>query len=166
MCPEMSPEGLWRQVFLRILDRVCSRLLLKTYVGERGFVEILFQVLGPKGQKSQFHSPDPGNDGHYTESVERVERLKAENKVEEAIKLLLRLIGETEAEAQAHGVDWGVAPWYYQQLAILYRKEKRYHDEVQILERYECQPRAPGVGPEKLAERLIKARRLRDARRA
>jgi hypothetical protein len=64
-----------------------------------------------------------------------VKNLKAENRVEEAVELLLVLIGETEAEAKAHGAGWGVAPWYYEQLAILYRKEKRHNDEVQILER-------------------------------
>ena len=52
------------------------------------------------------------------------------------------------------------------QLAILYRKESRHVDEVKILERYESQPKAPGVGPGRLAARLVKARRLRDARHA
>ena len=93
-----------------------------------------------------------------------MKQLRAENRSEEAEDLLLKLIGETEAEARAHGAGWGVAPWYYEQLAILYRKEKRYSDEVQILERYQHQPKAPGVGPKKLAERLLRARRLRDAR--
>ena len=76
------------------------------------------------------------------------------------MELLLKLIGETEAEAKAHRAGWGVAPWYYEQLAILYRKEKRHVDEVEILERFESQPKAPGVGPGRLAARLVKARRL------
>ncbi len=37
--------GYWGQVRPR---------LLKTYVGDQGFVEILFQVLGPKGKKKEF----------------------------------------------------------------------------------------------------------------
>jgi hypothetical protein len=53
-----------------------------------------------------------------------------------------------------------VAPWYYEQLAILYRKEKQYQQEVAILERYASKPKAPGVGPEKLAARLEKAKEL------
>ncbi|RLB24349.1 MAG: hypothetical protein DRG73_04015 [Deltaproteobacteria bacterium] len=123
--------------------------LLKTYVGAGGFVEILFQLLGPKGQKFQFSPPKTQEGGHYTEYVERVKQLKAENKNEEAIELLLKLVDEIEKEAQKRGEGWGVAPWYYEQLAILYRKEKRYDDEVQILERYEAQPKAPGASSEK-----------------
>jgi hypothetical protein len=65
-----------------------------------------------------------------------------------------------EAESKVGGQDWGVAPWYYEQLAILYRKGKDYSKEVEILERYEAQSKAPGMGPEKLALRLIKARGL------
>ena len=76
----------------------------------------------------------------------------------EAIELLLKLVGETEKEAKKNGL--GVAPWYYEQLAIIYRKEKRYNEEVEILERFEQQPKSPGSLPKVLAERLIKAREL------
>lgn len=96
---------------------------------------------------------------HYTDLVESVKQLKREKRHEEAIPLLLRLVEATEEEAKAAGGGWGVAPWYYEQLAILYRKERRYADEVAILERYQAQPKAPGAGPGKLAERLEKARR-------
>ena len=97
---------------------------------------------------------------HYTDYVEKVKQLKREKKHDEAIKLLLRLVDATESESKFAGPGWGVAPWYYEQLAILYRKEKRFDDEVEILERYESQPKAPGAGPSKLAERLEKARKL------
>lgn len=56
--------------------------------------------------------------------------------------------------------NWGVAPWYYEQLAIIYRKEKQYRKEVEILERYERQVKAPGAGAQKLANRLVKAKEL------
>ena len=71
---------------------------------------------------------------------------------------------ETEDEAAAEG--FGVAPWYYEQLAILLRKEKRYGDEVLILERYEAQPKARGAKPAKLAARLVRAREARDKKHA
>ena len=74
--------------------------------------------------------------------------------------LLLHLVNATETESKAAGSGWGVAPWYYEQLAILYRKEKRFADEVAILERYVSQPKAPGAGPSKLTARLEKAREL------
>lgn len=71
-----------------------------------------------------------------------------------------RLVDSTENESEFAGDGWGVAPWYYEQLAIIYRKEKQYHKEVEILERYADQPKAPGAGPQKLAERLAKAKEL------
>jgi hypothetical protein len=140
--------------------------LLKIYVGSGGFVEILFQLLGPKGKKYEYNPPKSGAGGDYTDYVERVKQLKAEKRNEEAIKLLLKLVDETEKEAKTKGEGWGVAPWYYEQLAILYRKEKQYDNEVGILERYESQPKAPGAGQEKLADRLIKASEVRDKNRA
>lgn len=103
---------------------------------------------------------------HYTDHVERVKQLKREKKHQEAIDLLSKLVDATENESKEAGEGWGVAPWYYEQLAILYRKENRYDDEIAILERYGRQPKAPGAGPGKLAERLKKARRLRDAQKA
>lgn len=106
-----------------------------------------------------------GNSGtvdgkHYTDFVERVKQLKRERRHDEAISLLLKLVDATESESREAGRGLGVAPWYYEQLAIIYRKEKRYADEVSILERYATQPKAPGVGPAKLAARLEKASAL------
>ena len=70
---------------------------------------------------------------HYTGYVEKVKQLKRERRHEEAIVLLLELVDATEAEARFKG--WGAAPWYYVQLAIIYRKDRRFDDEVSILER-------------------------------
>ncbi|MDO9475792.1 MAG: hypothetical protein Q7L07_03695 [Pseudohongiella sp.] len=119
------------------------------------------------------------DDGHYTDSVEKIKSLKRDGKNTEAIEVLLKCVDATENEAKSANSqppvldDWfafleagrsdtgrGVAPWYYEQLAILYRKEKQYNKEVEILERYEKQSKALGVGPQKLAERLIKAKEL------
>ena len=117
-------------------------------------------------------------DGHYTDSVEKVKQLKREGKNREAIEVLLRCVDATEAESmKANSMPaldekfaWlsegrtenglGVAPWYYEQIAIIYRKEKQYAKEVEILERYERQKKSPGVGPQKLADRLVVARAL------
>ena len=57
---------------------------------------------------------------HYTTYVEDVRRLKRIGNQEAAERLLLRLVDATEAEARAE--RWGVAPWYYEQLAILYAR--------------------------------------------
>lgn len=100
------------------------------------------------------------NGKHYTNTPDEVKRLKREGHNEEAIALLLESVQMTEKESEYAGEGWGVAPWYYEQLAILYRKQKWFKDEVAILERYERQPKARGNKPAKLAERLRKARLL------
>ncbi len=95
---------------------------------------------------------------HYTEHVEEVKALKRAGRLNEAEELLLKLVATVEEEARAQG--WGVAPWYYEQPAIIYRRRKDYAAEVAILKRYMAQPHAPGVGPQKLSERLKKVQHL------
>ena len=97
---------------------------------------------------------------HFTEHVETVRNLKGAQRMDEAIALLVKCVDATEAEDRFQGM--GVAPWYYEQLAILYRKGKRLADELSILERYARQRKAPGVLPAKLAERLVKAKELQN----
>ncbi len=101
-------------------------------------------------------SPGLVDGRHYTTYTEDVRHLKRIGNQETAERLLLRLVDATEAEGRAEG--WGVAPWYYERLAILYAKRKDAAAELGILERYERQPKAPGVGPSKLAERLARVR--------
>ena len=96
---------------------------------------------------------------HYTDYVEDVKSLRRSSQDESAERLLLELIDATEEEARLCGM--GVAPWYYEQLGIIYRKRKDHTAEVAILERYARQPPAPGAGATKLAERLAKAQALR-----
>ena len=95
---------------------------------------------------------------HFTSYVEQIKQLKREKRYQEAIELLLRIIDATESQSKVDGL--GVVPWYYEQLAIIYRKEKRFSDEVAILERYEAQPKGPGAKRKVLADRLLKAREL------
>ncbi len=95
---------------------------------------------------------------HYTTYAEDVRRLKRIGDHEAAERLLLRLVDATEEEARAE--RWGVAPWYYEQLAILYAKKKDAAAELAILDRYGRQPKAPGVGPSKLAQRLARVRAI------
>jgi hypothetical protein len=58
--------------------------------------------------------------GHFSDYVEEVKTLRRSGDDIPAEALLLELVRATEADAAAN--DWGVAPWYYEQLAILYRK--------------------------------------------
>ena len=106
--------------------------------------------------KARARSSRPGyvRGRHFTEYVESVKQLKRERRHEEAIALLLELVEATESEAQAEG--YGAAPWYYVQLAIIYRKDRRFDDEVAILERAQH-----SVGHDQaMTMRLQKARTL------
>lgn len=96
--------------------------------------------------------------GHYTDYVEDVKSLRRSNQDESAEHLLLEPVDATEDESRARGTS--VAPRYYEQLAIIYRKRKDPAAEVAILERYAREPPAPGTGATKLAGRLAKARGL------
>lgn len=98
------------------------------------------------------------NGKHYTDYSEVVQALKREDELTSVEKLLLNLIDAIEAESRFQSS--GVAPWYYEQLAIVYRKQKDYEKEVMILERFATQKHSPGTSPPKLLERLEKARQL------
>ena len=82
---------------------------------------------------------------HFTEYVDEVKALKRAGRTEELERLLLELIDATEAEAQRHG--YGAAPWYYEEAAKLYRKQRAYGKEAAILERFDRQRHAPGDSP-------------------
>lgn len=99
-------------------------------------------------------------DRHYTDYVDEVKLLRRDDRDDTAEQLLLELVEAVEEEARV--LDVGVAPWYYEQLAIIYRKRKDVDAEIRILERYSRQSPAPGAGPDRLAQRLTKARALRD----
>jgi len=95
---------------------------------------------------------------HFTTYVRDFESLKKSGKFIELENLLLELVKATEAESVLDGM--GVAPAYYSELAILYRKQKEYFKEISILERFAKQKHARGVMPAKLLERLGKAKEL------
>ena len=90
---------------------------------------------------------------YYAAYVDVVRSLRREGRETEAQTLLLELVEATEAESRRQ--NWVVAPWYYEQLAISYRKCGDIDDEVAILERYTRQIHDP-LNP--LLARLIKAR--------
>lgn len=92
---------------------------------------------------------------HYSEAVEDVKSLKREGRHNEAESLLWWCIESAERQAREQGYDT-VPPWYYKHLAIVYRKEERYDDEVAVLERYVNQ----GGEKAELRDRLGRARKL------
>ncbi|HZW43705.1 MAG TPA: hypothetical protein VFF32_04855 [Dermatophilaceae bacterium] len=95
---------------------------------------------------------------HFTGWVEAIKELKRAGRLDDAIELLGGLVEATEAEARVDSN--GVAPWYYEQLAIIHRKRRDLAQEVAILQRYADQRHAPGQVPQQMAARLRKAREL------
>ena len=130
----------------------------RTRVAER--LSRMADKLGEEETANGIDRPGFVDGEHFTAYVDQVKQLKQEERHKDAIALLLKLIAATEAESRESGEASGVAPWYYEQLAIIYRKDKRIADEVAILEHYERQSKAPGVGPRRLVERLTKARAI------
>lgn len=96
---------------------------------------------------------------HYTEYVDLVTQLMRDGEFNAAEKLLLKLLDVVEEEAKARG--WPLPRWYYERLAVLYRKQKRFADEVSVLERYVNFPQpTPIEDDHPLVQRLTKARKL------
>lgn len=96
---------------------------------------------------------------HYTAYVETVKALMRAGELESAERLLLRLVEAVEAQHADDG--FGIAPWYSERLAVLYRKRKDFAAEVAILERFGSNFRGTDYGNH-FEKRLTKARVLRD----
>jgi hypothetical protein len=120
--------------------------------------ERIHQKLIELGKEHPIFKPGYYDGRHFTTYVRDFEILKKSGKFTELEILLIELIKATEAESAVN--EMGVAPAYYSELAILYRKKKEYSKEVSILERFQQQKHAPGVMPAKLLERLVKAKKL------
>ena len=72
---------------------------------------------------------------HYAEWVENAKVLKREGRLDDAEVLLLECCAATEREAKKNA--WPApAPWYYWELAIIYRKRKEPEKEKAVLQRH------------------------------
>jgi hypothetical protein len=115
-------------------------------------------------RRPDFEHSDEYPYDHYTGAIEDIKQLKRERRHEEAEQLLQWCIDFTEAQARReHELDGQaiVAPWYYEHLAIVYRKDDRHSEEVAVLERYVETMKDLGGSPKgKLVERLERAREL------
>jgi len=120
--------------------------------------ERIHRKLTELGKEHPIFKPGYYDGRHFTTYVRDFENLKKSGEFIELEMLLIELVKATEAESAVDGL--GVAPAYYSELAILYRKQKEYSKEVSILERFAKQIHAPGAMPAKLSERLGKAKEL------
>ncbi|QBJ98660.1 hypothetical protein ERC79_10770 [Rhodococcus sp. ABRD24] len=71
---------------------------------------------------------------HYGAWSEPVKQLKRDNRLDEALELLLEVIAVVERPENCVGGT--PAPWYTEQAAIIYRKQKNHAAEVAILQRW------------------------------
>ena len=77
------------------------------------------------------------------------------------MRLLLRLVHAVEKEASETGRGAFLAPWYYETLAMIYRREKRFDLEAALLRRYLLGNQGLGNPPVKaIVQRLEKAQSL------
>jgi hypothetical protein len=121
--------------------------------------ERIHQKLKELAKEHPINNPGYYDGRHFTTYVRDFEILKKNGNFTELENLLVELVNATEADDAVKGI--GIAPAYYNELAILYRKQKEYDKEVAILERFAKQKHAPGVMPAKLLDRLEKAKELR-----
>lgn len=89
-------------------------------------------------------------------TLENLPALKRAGRYKEAITILLQEIEAQEKERQIH--QWGVAPGWYHQLAVIYRKQKDYYNELNILKRYLRQAKTYGITDDRMVERLEKTK--------
>lgn len=125
---------------------------------DSSIAERIHKKLIELAKENPINKPGYYNGRHFTTYVRDFEILKRTGEFSKLEELLLELINATEEESAIN--DMGVAPAYYSELAILYRKQKEYFKEVAILERFAKQKHANGAMPKKLLERLEKAKAL------
>ena len=99
------------------------------------------------------HDPLPEDIARHNPTYEwvgTVEGLKREQRYVDALAILDGCMAVEEAHVG------GVAPWYYEQAAIIHRKQRDRAAELRVLRRFAAQPHAPGASPPKLLARLAK----------
>ncbi|PPG15142.1 hypothetical protein C5D36_10320 [Rathayibacter sp. AY1C6] len=99
---------------------------------------------------------------HFTEHVDEIQALRHAEQYDEALELLFECIAATERADEIERN--GRAPAYTEWAAMTLRRQKRYGEEVAVIERFFTGQKNPArANHPKLRDRLAKARDLRDA---
>lgn len=133
------------------LASVIAPRLLKTYVGTEDFVEITYQIVGPKDRYADLLETSSS-----TRDLAAAAKLRGD--LDSEIGALMALVSEAEASAKDYGS--APAPSAYRRLATVFRKQRSYDREVEILERYVSWLRPPEREGNALVKRLEKAQAL------
>lgn len=146
----------------RIYMRCCDEEKIQCVSCSRKYPESYNKIQCIRCKNPLFGDETPGFiDGeHYKMHSKTFKQFKKENKLDEAESLLLKIVDAVEAESNFTGN--GVLPGYYEELSIIYRKQKLYDKEANILKRFANQKHAPGKKSEVLIKRFEKAKTLAD----
>lgn len=91
---------------------------------------------------------------HYSTWADEAKQLKRDGRLDEALTLLRGLMDAAEAEANSFRPRGAVAPWYFEQAAIIHRKRGEHAEELAVLDRYLAWP----LPAPRLIERAAKIR--------
>ena len=155
------PTGTFLKKEGEIIDTALFLNSLATWFRSKSDTSILKRIqekIDEVGRERGIEGPGYVEGRYFVTYVKDVNELKKSRKIDDAERLLLKLVEATEEASKSKGE--GVAPWYYEELAKIYRKKNEYDKEVYILKRFAKQKHARGVGPKKLHERLEKAKIL------
>jgi hypothetical protein len=98
---------------------------------------------------------------HHSDWVATLDRLRARGMDDAGLELLLECMAAAEREAWA--VQGVPTPEYAHRAAVIHRRRRDHVAEVEVLERWIAACPEPRDPYSRLAVRLVKARRLRDA---
>jgi hypothetical protein len=130
---------------------------LKTWFSNKkdsSIAERIHLQLSAYAKDHPINKPGYLNGRHFTTYVADVNDLVKQGNLIEAEKLLLQVIDTIEQESKIKG--WIVAPWYYDKIALVYRKQKKFAEEIEILERFSSQNHGNTARGRKILERLEK----------
>ncbi len=127
---------------------------LKISADSLGKVEqVVFEVdtsLLKTNKSGSAHLPNPA------ELIKEIKAMKEQQKFDQLERLLIHCITTSE-----EATSFGASPWYYEQLADIYREQKAHKKEVIVLEKYLRKSKAPNHNRASLYKRLDEARALR-----
>lgn len=103
-------------------------------------------------------TPDSFNGSPYWQWAEEAEELRRKGNLAEAEAIMLRVLDALEQHQVAEG--WNGVPYqYYERLAKIYRRQKRYADELAVLERY-VERNSPSLPTQGALQRMSRVRQL------
>ncbi len=114
--------------------------------------QVIFEVessILKVSQSMSAHIPNPA------ELIKEIKIMKEQQMYPQLEKLLVHCITTSE-----EATIFGASPWYYEQLADIYREQQKHKKEVMVLEQYLKKSKAPNHNRANLYKRLDEARTL------